>query len=354
MPGHWTYKLGGAEYQVKCIMDALISKHKYDIYFVTRFVAPSYMPVGYKIIPINNHFKNIRARYLFDGPALYRALSSIKPDIIYQRRGLTYTGFSAAYAQLHHCKFIWHIAHDDDVTPRPIEFSVNGFKAFVEKKIIEYGVRKSKNIIAQTADQADYLKQNYRKSPSVIMNNFHPFPKETITKPTLMNVVWIANLKPMKQPEVFLQLAESLNNKENVQFTMIGELPSGEWGKKIGEKIQKTGCVNFMGAISQDRVNDVLVNASILVNTSKREGFSNTFIQAWMRQVPVISLCVNPDRIFDYEKIGFCSGNGEKLIKDVSNLLDNHSLREEMGHAAQEYAYDNFSEKEILKLIALI
>lgn len=354
MPGHWTYNLGGAEYQVKCIMDVLIRENNYDIYFITRNVDPSYIPVGYKIVLIKNHFWSIRANYLFDGPALFRALNIVQPDIIYQRRGLTYTGFSANYAQKHHCKFIWHIAHDDDVTSRPVTISFNGLKQYIVKKIIEYGILKSENIIAQTADQASYLEQFYGKTPSVIMNNFHPLPVMPLSKSTPFNVVWVANLKPIKQPEVFLQMAEDLSNKTNIRFTMIGKLPAGHWGEQIAKIIKQTNSVNFLGAISQDEVNEVLADASILVNTSQREGFSNTFIQAWMRKVPVISLCVNPDRIFDNEQVGFCSKSYEQLIKDVSKLLDNPDLRERMGCTAQQYAYNNFSEIEVQKLINLI
>ncbi len=352
MPGHWTYKMGGAEYQVKCIMDALISSKKYEIYFITRNVDPSYVPVGYKIILINRVFRDIRYRYLCDAFGLYEALTSVKPDIVYQRRGLAYTGFAVYYIRKKECKFIWHIAHDDDVTPMSFGFSIRGLSRYLEKRLIEYGISRADVIIAQTRDQSEYLELYYGKTPSAIVNNFHPQPKENVAKGKTVHIVWIANLKPMKQPNIFLKLADELSAKRCVRFTMIGSLGGGDWGRSMGAMINEQKVVNYIGAVCQDKVNSILSEADILVNTSKREGFSNTFIQAWMRCVPVVSLFVNPDKVFDRERLGFCSGSYSNMVNDVLRLIDNRKLRAEMGDYAQEYAFDHHSEKEVYKLLA--
>jgi len=354
MPGHWTYKMGGAEYQVKCIIEALKKTNKYEIYFITRNVNPNYSPDGYKIVLIKNLFGFSKGHYLLDFFSLFKALRKIKPDVIYQRRGLPYTGFSILYRQAYGCRFIWHIAHDDDVTPQKPEYYLKGIYQFVEKKVLEFGILRSSEIIAQTKDQVRILESNYRKKATMVINNFHPLPKENISKKGPINIVWVANLKPMKQPEVFLTLAHEFRNRDDVKFTMIGALPNTGWGKDIKEKIIREKNVHYLGLLEQKRVNEIFASAHILVNTSLREGFSNTFIQAWMRMVPVVSLFVNPDNILNRKKVGLFSGNYKKLFTDLGELIENNSLREELGCSAQKYAFENYGEKQAQKLVALI
>jgi glycosyltransferase involved in cell wall biosynthesis len=71
------------------------------------------------------------------------------------------------------------------------------------------------------------------------------------------------------------------------------------------------------------------------------EGFPNTYIQSWLREVPVASLTVDPDNILVRNGIGFCSGSYNQLRNDVQKLLESPSLREKMGKKAREYALKN-------------
>ncbi len=65
-----------------------------------------------------------------------------------------------------------------------------------------------------------------------------------------------------------------------------------------------------------------------------------------MRNVPVVSLNVNPNNIFSEKQIGFCSGNYIALRNNVIRLIEDNDLRTRFGIAAQAYAFDKHSEKE--------
>ncbi|MFV2057709.1 MAG: glycosyltransferase family 4 protein [Thiohalomonadales bacterium] len=355
MPVHWTHAMGGAEYQIKCIIDLLKRSGQYKVFVLTRHVNPSYKPNGYKIVKIRNLFGFSRGRYILDGPSLLNALRKISPDVIYQRFGVAYTGFAAWYARHYGSKFVWHVAHDDDVTPlssHGVTKATGG--GFVERKLIEYGIHNAHDIIAQTTEQAQCLERYYHRKPSAVLGNFHPIPTEHIEKSNPVNVVWVANIKPMKQPEIFLRLAEDIGVSRDVKFIMVGALSSSRWARGLKKEIDNAAHVSYLGRLTQDEVNQLLARSHILVNTSEREGFSNTFIQAWMRKMPVVSLTVNPNNLFEDQKIGLCSGDYQHLKNDVLMLIEDRERWGRMGSEAQQYAFEKHSEKEGKKLLAFL
>jgi glycosyltransferase involved in cell wall biosynthesis len=62
-----------------------------------------------------------------------------------------------------------------------------------------------------------------------------------------------------------------------------------------------------------------------------------------MRKVPGVSLNVDIDGILEQEEIGFICHSFENLVKRTKFLIENNNRRDEMGIAAQEYAFENFS-----------
>jgi glycosyltransferase involved in cell wall biosynthesis len=182
----------------------------------------------------------------------------------------------------------------------------------------------------------------------------HPIPKNTIKKTLPTKIVWISNLKPLKQPELFIDLAEHFQSNRNAQFIMIGRPASGSWQKKLLEKINRLPNLEYIGELSINQVNTILSESHILVNTSEYEGFANTYIQAWMREVPVVALNSDPDDIIKTIEIGFHSKTFRRMVKDVKCLIENKHLRAEMGKRSKKFAINDFSISNIDSFIDLI
>jgi len=287
---------------------------------------------------------------------MLRTLKNIKPDIIYQRVGMAYTGIAAYYARKNNCKMLWHIASEDDL--KPYWFVWKGIIRpfhYIDKKFKEYGIKNSKYIIGQVKYQNELLKKKYGKECDLTVPNFHPVPKNEIRKENPVKVVWIANFKKGKQPEIFIKLAEEFKDYKDVKFTMIGRPGKKSWQAELESKIDLLNNLEYFGEKPIGKVNRILCESHIFVNTSRRnEGFPNTFIQAWMRRVPVVSLNVDPDDILVREGIGFHSKNIENMVNDLKNLISNRDLREEMGERAQKYAFENLTvEKNAIKIVNL-
>ncbi len=262
---------------------------------------------------------------------LWRTLEQTAPDVIYQRCGTALTGVAAYFAQRHKRKLIFHVASDRDVYPKP--FAWQKPHSIFEYKMTEYGILHADSIIAQTQYQADILAQNFKKKAIVIPNG-HPVPRDCRKKNDKILILWIGNWKPVKRPELFIELAKKIGQMKDTRLTMLGRTDNYDALVATARKNN----VNVLGEVDNRKVNELLENAHLLVNTSAHEGFSNTFIQAWMRRVPVLSLQVDPDNLIRNKGIGYCTGSLDSLISTTKELVLDHRKRDLMGKKAREYA----------------
>ena len=354
MGSHWAEVMGGAQYQAKCIIEQLVKSNKFKIIYMARIVDKSLNPEGYRIIQISEN-KGIRKYgFVFDAIPLVKLLREINPDVIYQRGLKAYTGILARFAQRNNCRFIFHVAHDYDVIPNK-SLALHWLFRVLEKSIGEYGLKRADYVIAQTKQQSKYLSDNYNRKDGIIIPNFHPAPVEQIDKPKRpIRVVWVANFKSMKRPEMFVRLAKELKDYTEVKFIMIGRQGSKKHYTDLHDEISKTSNIEYLGELSIDEVNQVIATSHIFVNTSMAEGFPNTFIQAWMRQVPVVSVNVNTDDVLDGKTTGIYGETYEGMKEAVKNLLEDDVLRTSMGQRAQEYAFKHHSTSNAQELIQLI
>lgn len=354
IPTHWSWILGGAEYQVSLLTEHLAADDRLDITVLSRNVKSSFLPENYTIKVIKKNRLLSRYSKLFDIRRVLSALQGVQPEIIYQRAGSVYTGVCAWYARRKKIPMVWHISHDMDVTPTIIDHKclLKRMLGWADKKCLEYGLKHTTHIIAQTDHQALLLKQNYGRTADQIIRNFHPFPKDDppVNKGDRVKIVWIANFKPFKQPELFVRLARELENVVDAHFVMMGNVGNQNQYSQLISEIDTIKSLEYLGEQPQEKVNEILSSAHLLVNTSKLEGFSNTFIQAWMREVPVITLNVDPDDLIKRNGIGVCSGSYEKLKDTVIDLVRSPERRIQMGQKGKRYAYENHSMKNISKI----
>jgi len=357
LPFHWSAIQGGAEYQARLICQHLVASGRFEVHWISRHIHPDFQAQGYTTHQIGKRH-GLRAKaFFFDHMALSRLLREIHPDVIYQRVGSAYTGIAARHAMQNGCRLIWHVASDMDVTPFNVEeWRPSTPLKYIDKRHLEYGVRHASDIVVQTHDQNRLLGEHYGRQATTLIRNLHPLPAEIIDKSGSLTVLWISNLKPNKQPEVFMRLARACLDMPWVQFVMIGEpwLDAAQQ-RTFEHALADIPNLTYLGKLPIEEVNALLARSHLFINTSLVEGFANTFIQAWMRQVPVLSLNVDPDGLLAQEGIGFCArGDEAALMQTMRGLLADASQREQIGQRAQAYAEAHHSERNIQALIDMI
>jgi len=331
---------GGAEYQTYCL--AKYFQTQMDIHFLTNSDdRPQWQdgPITILGIPERKRLRRVLGRcYVLDYFRVRDVLRRVDPDVIYVRGASAYLGIAARYARSSACTLVWHVCSSRDVQ----RFQFRSLRAvpldYVDKKMTEYGLRQAHYIVGQAKYQDDLLRRNYGRRCDRIVGNWHPEPAQSCAKGPSVRVVWVANLKPLKRPDLFIDLAERLQGPVGVEFIMIGRLGSGRYQRWLEPRLRQAKGLTFLGERSIGEVNTLLAEAHVFVNTSEWEGFPNTFVQAWLREVPVVSLHVDPDDVLQGEGIGFRSGNFDQLVQDTKTLIENADLRREMGRRAQAYA----------------
>jgi len=345
--------MGGVESQAKLVIESLLCQEQFDIYYVCRSTDPEFIPSGYNIVKVGNRL----GKYFlfFDLFGLYRVFKKLRPDVIYQNGGSGYAGVAAFYAKRYGVRYIWHIAHDSSVERHPQYSFKARLKVAIDRIFLNYGIRRAGIIVGQSKRQENLLQSRFGRQCDEFIPPAHPLPDKKLIKSENPVVLWVANFRAVKRPELFVELAKHFCNKDNVSFVMIGGIvgPVSRY-KKILEEISKVPNLTYFGPVTQEEVNHRLSEGHIFVNTSQYEGFPNTYIQAWLREVPVVSLSFDPDDVLVRNKIGFHSKTFEKLVSDVSALIENKSLRQKMGKKARKYAEKNHdANKMVEKLISL-
>jgi glycosyltransferase involved in cell wall biosynthesis len=357
-PHHPRATLGGAELQIGYLLDGLISSGRCDITYMARSVDPSFRPDGYRIVRLGRRNRAPRFGYAMDAPQLYAALRRIRPHVIYQRVACGYSAVCAFYARRHGARLIWHVAHDNDLVAGPLDTGRNFVRHAIESACIAYTIRNADYVVTQTGQQSRMLLEKHGRTADALVPNFHPEPEERLDKDGVRTVLWVANFKRWKQPEMFVELAARLSDLTGVRFRMVGDpnVGSGDraWCDRVLQRIREVPNLEFLGPLAQSKVYELLARAHLFVNTSVAEGFPNTFIQSWMRETPVVSLNVDPDDVLERERIGVRAATPDGLAAAVRGLLTNDELRAGYAGRARSYALRTHSLRNLRPLFELI
>jgi glycosyltransferase involved in cell wall biosynthesis len=356
---HWRALLGGAELQARYIAEGLAARPDFEVHYLARRCLPEPAGDPYPITRIGN-IRGIRRRAVFfDAPELWRTLETLAPDVIYQRMRQSYTAVAAEYARRHGKRFVFHAAHDYDLMRRPFRkpFSLNVPFDWVEALLGNYGIRRAGAIVTQTHRQAELLQRHFGKRAAAVIPNFHPEPvsgEVTERSDNDFLVAWVGNFKLVKRPELFVRLAEELQHVRGLRFAMAGRAGNDRTHGELHSKIRSLNNLEYLGELSFDRVNQLLGRAHCLVNTSDAEGFSNTFIQAWMRGAVVLSLNADVDGLLASGQLGYLTGGVDALRARLETLMADRRWREELAERARAYSLRHFGVTNIDTLAALL
>lgn len=275
----------------------------------------------------------------------YRALLRLDPELVVIRNSSHLLGVVGHYCGRHGRAGAW-ICTDNWSPLRwfelgrqrervrayrfgPLRRALAYGNALVGDLMRRHGVRRMRWCLTQNDVQARRLEESFGRASARMVSGHEPPPAGVRREEPL--VLWVGNPGMNKRPELFVDVARRC---PGVRCVMVGDRRHPQ----RGEPRELPGNVEHCGRLPFDETLAWFDRAALFVNTSAEEGFPNTFVQAWLRGVPVLTLGVDPDGVIARHGLGEVCVDAAALAARVQTLLADDEARRRLGRNAREYA----------------
>jgi len=242
---------------------------------------------------------------------MWSALTRADAGVYYTSCAGMQVGLIALFCRRHSRRLVFRAASDTDCDRSRL---LVGFAR--DRGLYGYGLRQAHAILVQSASQAETLARSYGLASRVagmLVEKPGPIAARDI------DVLWVSNIRHLKRPDRVLELADRL---PNAKFHIVGGPLPGEEALFLDVKRAAAikNNVSFHGRLSYWDTGDLYGRAKVLVNTSDIEGFPNSYLQAWIRGVPVVTL-IDPDGVIEREGLGAGLKSPDQFADAITHLL---------------------------------
>ena len=358
VPTHWSDRMGGAQLQMKMLIGLLTEQGGYEVDYVCRRAGQE-QPDDHTIVSVASRFLPRRLAFVEEAVRLLMYLMKNRPDAVIQSVACGFTGVVGLWGFfVRSCNTVWRVSSDRYLD----RHMLRGLGMF-SNWVIYLGIKSYRNIIVQTRFQQSRLEALYGLDGrcTMIRNSYLSDAKDAGSAmaqnawmaPDKTRIVWIGNIKPIKQVDVFLSLARAFQSDPARVFVIAGRMPDDEVQKQaLLDELDAHDNMHYAGVLPIEDVDALLAQSRLLVNTSWFEGFSNTYIQAWRVGVKVLSLNANPDELLARPELGFCAEGDENKLLEYVGGLDPEAHREDS--ATRDYYESHHGITNLGRYIAVI
>ncbi len=272
---------------------------------------------------------------------LWSALALADADVYYLSCAGMELGLAAMFCRMHGRRLVFRVASDSDCDPGRLLIRYRR-----DKWLYEYGLRHTNAVLVQTALQQRLLRQHYGLD-STVAQMLVERPEGQRREMRDIDVLWVANLRRVKRPDRLLALARAL---PQYHFHMAGGPFPGEGAlfDQIRDAATAIPNLQFHGNVPYRDISRLFDRARLFVNTSELEGFPNTYMQSWVRDIPVVAT-FDPDGVIAREGLGASVRDVQALVDVVPGLLEDPGRYREMAHAVRRFVSLHYVEELVLE-----
>lgn len=210
--------------------------------------------------------------------------------------------------------------------------NANSLKEFVSR---HFNVKKDNIYVAQNAIEVHDFQS--------ILSKQRARAKFGVPRDTLV-VSIISNLRPIKNHEMFLRVAQKVTNSGiPAIFVAAGQGPLQNRLEDLAATIGIRDSVRFIGSCKN--IPDLLKASDVVVLTSLKEGLPNALLEAGAAGLPCVSTaCGDTSEVIVDGKTGFVVpvDDDAAMVECLIHLLKDRTLRERMGQTAKSHISKEF------------
>lgn len=342
---------GGAEMQQLLLARHMLSRG-IDVSFIVGDYGQAEIESFERITVIRSFAPfsgNRKLRFIPDMLKIRRAMRIADADVYNQRSTSFFTGQLAFFASRLGRAFTFSAGMDYNAYP-----DCQGMLPGPMAALYRYGIGKADAVIAQTEKQRRLMTANFHREVVLIRNGIAireappagapPAGTEAGRPPAAHaapapEFLWVGSFRLAKRPELFLELARRL---PEARFTLIGGRGDNDPEyRDLPERMSAIPNLRFEGFVPPTEIESYYARAFALVNTSRLEGFPNTYLHSWVHGVPVLTIEIDPDAIIETNGIGAATGSVDGLVEAARALIENPASRVEMSARAATYVRKN-------------
>ena len=246
----------------------------------------------------------------------FKVLVRYRPEFIYLSTPFWSNFIFILPANLLGVKTIQRISNDNLILSR-------ARKKFNKIKYLFYvlSLKKASILLCQNNYQKKHFKLEFPSKQ--ILKLYNPFLfKSNDTAIEREYVAWIGLFQYQKNLPALYKLAKNL---PNIEFKIAGkayENIDGDTHDAIN-LLRELNNVTFIGLLPRDKISNFLSKAYCLLNTSRYEGFSNTYLEALSVGTPIVTRKkTDPDSIIEKYNLGYVEESYKDLPKAINKLVN--------------------------------
>ena len=282
--------------------------------------------------------------FFYRYPSLLRAAKAYGPDFIFQKCFGAETATIWTIARLFKVPFIYMAGNDIDAD--------GGYRqrlGRLESAAYEYALRNAAGVIAQNEYQLRGFRKWLKGKSIAVVHNPVSFDGDSLlrirTRGERGYIAWLGIFQPQKNLAALLEIAK---RTPEVEFRVGGMLQtgSGQALRDLVGKLYSLPNVRMAGYLRRREILPFLAKALALLNTSYYEGFSNTFLEAWLAGTPVITRSIDPDGVIAGNGIGSVAGSYDEVPGIIRSLM-NEDGYDALAEKCRAYVLENHDERVI-------
>jgi len=189
---------------------------------------------------------------------------------------------------------------------------------------------------------SNIIQKKFLKSNKKIFTIPPLFPKSFFNNSiaTTFTVVFFGKIMDRKGAPLLFQIIELLSTNKNIEIKIIGEVT--EKYKSKAAKYNSSENIHFYGYVSEDKKAEILSNACLSLNLSKREAFPNTITEALSYGLPVITTWRPASEIYKGLPVEIYPEDATSIIEGIFKYYDYWKADPHQYAQYKEYNYNNF------------